>query len=92
MSSDVGKAIIQNAASAAVANDLATAFEADAAVPQIPESVSSASNLNEMATGNSLSNLRTRPSASSLTSAMTAVSHPRQLTEEQQDSLKVRRV
>lgn len=72
--------MIQNTGSTSVANDLQTAMEPDVAVPQIPESVSSASNLQEAVT------LRTRPSTSSLASA--ATTNTKQLTEEQQDNLK----
>lgn len=85
MTSDIGKSIMRNAAATTNINELTKAFESDA-IPQVPESVSSGSNLNEMVTVNSSSNLRTRPSASSLTSATTT--HQRQLTEEQQDNLK----
>lgn len=86
MYSDIGKAMMKNAAAAGMSNELNTIFESDA-IPQIPESISSASNLQE-AFG--VSGLRTQPSTSSLTSGVTAVSQGRQLTEEQQDNLKVR--
>jgi hypothetical protein len=73
MASDVGKAI-QNSTNPPP--QLASVFDSEA-IPQIPESVSSA---NEAV-------LRTRPSASSLTST---ASPSKQLSEEQRGNLMVR--